>query len=160
MTNVLRRKKNSAGQRLEKDTWLNQSRNRLEPKTADRFHFLADFIELRNAIGIKVETIEAVEIFGAGMLAVRGSKRLPDLSAKRRVRVRCKAQRESVSRVYKSWRSERLRCGGRDIRDLESRDGPDRAAQRIAIETHIDMVAVRRFVVSVAVIILVHLVKA
>src|SRR5215208_564854 len=78
MANVLRRKKHSAGQRLEKNPRLNKAGDRFEPETANGFDFLAHFIELRDAVRIKRQTIDAVEIFSACILAVRRTKRLPD----------------------------------------------------------------------------------
>src|SRR5215212_7732147 len=78
MTNVLRGKKDTLGQRIEKDSRLHQPRHRFQSKTADCFHFLADFVELRDTIGVKVETLEAFEILSTGMLAVRKAERFPD----------------------------------------------------------------------------------
>src|SRR5215212_2077605 len=78
MTNVLCGKKDAVGQRLKKDSRLDQPRNRFESKTADCFHFLADFVELRDTIGVKIETLEAFEILSTSMLMVRKAKRFPD----------------------------------------------------------------------------------
>src|ERR1044072_3969620 len=76
--NVLRGKKNSASERLEKHTWLDASRDRLKPEAADRLHLAAHFVQLRNAMGVESETIETVEILLAGVLAMRRSKYLQD----------------------------------------------------------------------------------
>src|SRR5262245_9516296 len=78
MANVLRRQENTAGQRFEKDAWLDESSDRLEPEAADRLHFSADFVQLRDAIGIECQFIETFEIFGAGVLAMRWTECFPD----------------------------------------------------------------------------------
>src|SRR6185369_3217643 len=78
VTNVLRGKKDSACERLEKHTRLNQSRHRLEPEAADRFHLAAYFIQLRNVIGVKSESLKTIEILGTGMRAMRRSERFPN----------------------------------------------------------------------------------
>ena len=80
MTNVLRGKKNSAGQRLEENTRFNQTRNRLQPETTDRFNLLTHLVQLRNAIGVEVEALETLQIFGTRVLAVRRAECFPDRS--------------------------------------------------------------------------------
>jgi hypothetical protein len=74
MTNVLRGKKDALGQRLEKDSRLDEPRYGFESETADRFHFSTDFVELRDVIGVKVETFETVEILTTGMLRCAGPR--------------------------------------------------------------------------------------
>jgi len=56
MSNVLRAKKRSLGQRLKKHAWLNQTSDWLKTKAADCHHLLVNFTQLWNAIRSEAQT--------------------------------------------------------------------------------------------------------
>src|ERR1043165_2703793 len=140
VTDVLRGDKNSAREGLEKNAWLNQARHGFEAETADRFHLAAYFIQLRNAIVVKIQSLEAVEILGTSVRSVRRSKRFPnrlpntvfDIGIRRgwNWRTRLIAHRNLGNGI----------AAGTIFVVSESRMVGIKLQQRIAIETHVDVV--------------------
>jgi hypothetical protein len=78
VANVLRAEKHSPREGLEKDPWLNQTRDWFQSKPAERLDLATDFVQLRNAIRIEVQLPETIEILGTRVSAMSWSKRVPD----------------------------------------------------------------------------------
>src|SRR5436189_1038198 len=78
MANVLGAKKDSLCQRLEKDARFHQSGDRLQTKTAERFHLFGDLTQLRYSIGVEIETSNTVAILFARVRSMCWAKRLPN----------------------------------------------------------------------------------
>src|SRR5260370_24224821 len=78
MPNVLRAEKHAVRQILQKDPRLDQSRDRLKSKTADRLNLLIHFTQLWNPIGIEAQTFERCQLFCASMFLMSWSERCPN----------------------------------------------------------------------------------
>src|SRR5688500_7800743 len=78
VADVLGGRKHAVCQRLKKHARLDESGDRLESETTDRFHLPADFSQLRNPLRVEGELNETVEILTAGVLAMGRPERLPD----------------------------------------------------------------------------------
>ena len=78
MSNVLRAKKDSFGEALQKHARLDQTRDRLEPKATDRLYLLIHLAQLRNTIGRETQTPQCGKIFSAGVFLMRRLQCRPD----------------------------------------------------------------------------------
>src|SRR5688572_7748323 len=78
VTDILRAEKHTVRQRLEEHARVDQPGDRFESKTADCFHLLTDFAQLRNTIAVEIQAFETLEILGARVLAMRRNERFPN----------------------------------------------------------------------------------
>src|SRR5215475_637592 len=78
MTNVLGAQENAVGEIFEKYARLDQACHRLEPEAADRLDCLIHFAQLWNSIIGKIQALDCLEIFSAGMLLMRWTQRFPN----------------------------------------------------------------------------------